>query len=413
MIPHYDEDSYMRKWYTSSFVVYKQEMMDLLLGEIVPSFYGKTTQPRVTYSAKYAYDNHHVPQISVSINNMPAENVTPTSSVKATSIGGLIYNRAEYVWAPYKNNMVFANLGRVRFLVTALSGQIDISDLLAQYPAVEDSEFILENLNGDQIHLVQDSAHFRDDIIYVGKNGYYYVKWISQAVHDELIAGSNYILINEHPVNVVPFYLKNVWDEYANHRNLVRQFGESNLSLKKKCQQASILRKAEETISIALGRGQLYLWNTTNQLNFSGSGVVSLDVFNTLQTAYIAESDVAKDSDGNYRLLYEPSDYVQLFHNSMPVDPESYTVSGSVIIPGTIRLQYAEPGSIKANYATELYSVTRDSDYVSTLTRSACGMESLIVGFTRDVKITNVTKKIKEWRWNEEKGVLAGLAEFS
>jgi hypothetical protein len=400
---HYNTTSTLRLMYFLSLAYPNDFMKQVLLDTVAPSFYASVIQDRNVYIAKYTHPENHIPVVQAVVGG-----ITSTILPKA-DLGTILYEKVKPVYC-FQDSVIYVKNLDVRevSLFTDDYGITDLTSTFAAEPPTEDSFIIAENFYGDQFIYSQLSQVYNSTTkkLSLPTAGPYKIYYISETRFSGLKDGSNYITVGGDVVPIKPLFLSNVWDEYAKLKNISRRDGESNTNLKAKCQFLSLSRTAEQRISSSLGQAQAFIWNPTVPLTLTGSGIVSVNCLALERDIYIKNEIPYKDGN-NFVLSRRPEGDIQLFYNTTKVDPNSYTVSGSFIIPNSETLKGVVEESIRVDYRHRIYST--ESETLQSYNETN---QPVIGLMTKNVKINNASKKIKEWRWNQELGQLSGTAGF-
>lgn len=403
MDPNYDKDSTLRKLYFLGIVYWANEMERQLHDNLVPQFFGEIGGDRQAWIVQYHYPKNYIPHVVL---------VTNSSSSLAfkDSVGSLLYEKKLPVYCRDDNYLYFKNLDSVCVSVTSVTGILTYAALASSI--VEDSQIIVENEWGDCFYFDQydQRVNLASGTIDIGYEGTFRVWYKSLNSFNKLSNGQYYITIDDERYRISPYYFKNTWDEYAALKNITRRDTESNLHLKARCHYRSLSKRIEEKISASLGQCQIIMWNTQDTLSLSGSGNQSFNFLDFNGSFYVEETPI-KDG-ANFLLSYVPSGYVQLFLNGRKLETDTYSVSGSRIVPSTLNtnLLNATEGALKVTYKHVIYD---------TSSRTTSSLEAIdeikkpVVGIiSKKVRVSNTQKKIDIWRWNQELGKLTGLAGF-
>lgn len=404
---YYSSDSTLRKLYFLGVYYYQDLMKQLLVGTMLPQFYGEIGSDRYLFIGKYHYPDNYIPHVVLY--------KSTGSSVIASrdSMGSLLYELVTPVYYKSDNHIYFKNLDVSSVSVSAVSGIIVLPSDLNVYPKETDSPFIIENLWGDLKYIDQTSQIYNSttNTIYVGYDGGYTVYYRSTSALTKLLNSTTYISIDQEVISLELYHHTNIWDRFAQNVSIKRNNNETNLSLKTRAQHMTIAAKPRQRIAAALGLTVGIVWYTSGTaVNTSGYNDWQFQNYN--RSLYIDEI-LTKDTSA-FVFSYAPTGYVQLFLNDNLILEDSYTVSGSYLLCDSNLLRQASEGSLRAIYKHQRMkpiSYPETSNLVATVTDAKLYRGILIKD---EIIVENVTRKIKqeEWRWNKEQGLLSGLADF-
>lgn len=409
--PYYSDDSLFKKWYNVAVVSPRFALKDI--GEyIVPKFYGPVSTPRLGWVAKYTFPKYHIPEIVLVTTDT---NAVSGSVFQTRNTGTFLFERLVPI-ALYdlenSGTVRLRNLASVRFTNIPGQGRIELGYLFDDHPILEDSILTLIDPWGDTYFYDLTDERFDGRGIYIEKGGLFTVQYISKKLIGQLLNGTSYITIDGEKVQLAPYDVHNVWDETAWIEGTDRRVNETNRSLKLRCQQLPFLSKSVDRISSQLGQSLYSFWDTHfTSLNLQASGATSVSIIDQPQVTYFRE--VPNKEGGVFRLTHTPSGYVQLFYGNKSVSTDSYAVSGNLIIPvDSDRLTQAMTGTLEAHYTSNRFYTTESGDFITYLNTIEMERNLLTVIVSKNVKVSSSTKKINEWRWNQDYGVDSGEATF-
>lgn len=403
---YYNTDSLLRKLYFLGIVYPNDLMMRLLVDRLVPNFYGELMDDRIGFTANYHYPKKYVPSVSLIVSG-----VSRTVVCKDT-YGSFMYEAVLPVYYRGDNLLYFKNLETVSFAATAISGYLDLSSFLAQSTIDPDSPIILENQWGDLTLVDQTSTTYFSvsGHVLVGYNGSYTVYYRSQDRLNRLLAGTDYITIDNETISLTPYHFTNVWDNYAELLGLKRAGRETNKHLKSRLQHLTLAKKTNQRISASLGM--------TIGINWYASGVTTLpgsfsdwEFQDYYRQRYVEEFPVKDGS--NYILSLVPTGYVQVFYKNLKMESTAYSISGSQVISLASVLSGGNTGDVKVSYLSKNLPLRTHTN--STTIEPLVPDAQMYLGIlVRGVAVNNSQKKIKaeEWCWNKDLGQLSGLADF-
>ncbi len=410
MEPHYDLQSYMRKWYFLSCYYPRHDMQRVLYDNIVPQFHGEVIADRLGYIAKYHYPKTYIPHVICHVGRIA------TTVTHKDTMGSFLFEKTVPVYTRDNDKLLFKNLAVRSVILSSSSGVIDLSTTFLEEAIADDSIIVVKNYYGDLLYFDQSDQRYDPDTktLYVSYDGSYTIYYLSELRVDNFRTGKHYITVDGERVDIKPHYFRNTWDEYAWLKSLKRKDTESNLKLKGRCQHVSLSKTAEQKISSSLGQTYAFMWDTASAINVTSVStgitgarlsIVGERLLDLPKYLYIQEFPYKVGT--NYLLSHKPSGYIQVFLDTVKVESDNYTVSGSYIIPNSNSLKNAPVGSVRVHYkhtniTFDGVSLTAYDDYSDP----AIGI------LTKNVRISNAVKKKLEWRWNQELGQLSGLADF-
>lgn len=406
---YYDDSSLLKKLYFLGIVSPNDKLRSLTAGRIVPGFNNYLSEPRIGFYAQYIFPADHIPDI-VSFYSA----VSSGSLVEKYSVGDLLYELTAPVY--YKDSqgtLIFRNLDVVSVSATTASGYIDLTSYLTAHPLLPDSGIIIENAFGDQMLFEPDDSRFQNNHLNVTLTGTYTVRWHSQTLYDGFISGENYVTIEGEKIRLYPYNFSNTWDEYSKYVGIHRRSYEDNRSLKGRCQHLSLSVTEVQGISSALGNSGVIVWNTQLDSTLAlPNNPTSITFLNQPTAEYIKEDNPLKDGD-NIRLLFVPTELISIFVGSQYVQPSSYLVSGSLIMPLDHVLQNTKAEYITAHYKTEhITNTLTASGTLVDITRENDGRELLRVLYSTGVLTQRNSRKVSTWKWDRDQGLITGLAQF-
>lgn len=412
MEPYYDTTSILRKLYNLAIINPQESIKDIGNTYVTPKFYGTISSTRLIWRAKYNKTTNHIPAISIVISDA---NAVSGSIRLVETYGQFLYERfypVAYYDSVRTNTLLLKNISLVRIGNVAGQGRIELGYIFDLYPILEDSLITLIDPWGDTYYYDQNDPRFDGRGIYVEKGGYFSVQYTSKTFVNQFIAGTAYITIDGERVFVTPVDARNTWDEYGDLLGITRSPRETNKSLKFRAQQLSFLEDPEARISAIFGQSKYVFWDThISSVNIATTGATSATFIDTPQYIYITEQP---EKDGNYfRLSYVPDSYVQLFIGNKSVINTTYSVSGGWIVPlDSDTLDNLSPGTVTAQYITKQFSFTESGNFITDFSTENIRRDLVTVILGRNIKIEAIPKKINEWRWNKENGVISGEAIF-
>lgn len=400
---YYSTDSILRKLYFLSMIYYSEEMQRLITGNIVPNFYGEVFQINTGFIAKYNYPKNHIPHVNLVVSGVTRE------IIQKDTLGSFNYEMVNPVFCVVDDLLYFKNLEIVSTSVTSTSGYLSLTTAFSTNTLDTDSPIILENSYGDFTYIDQTSSLYSSasSFVFVPYNDTYTVYYRSSERLSALINETHYITIDSEVIPIKPIQLKNSWDEFAWLKNISRHHRQNNSALQKRAQHLTIAKKPNQRIASVLGTTQGFTWYASGSI--SASAYTDWEVQEYKRFFYFEEAPF-KDSD-NYVLTYQPTGFVQLLFNGVPVETTAYTITGSYIIPASSLLSQATEGSLVVKYKCERMAPRNTVDDVIATIPDRGTYRGILV---KDVLVTTATKKIKkeEWRWNKELGKLNGQADF-
>lgn len=400
---YYNSDSLLRKLYFLGSVYYKEELMELLTGNIVPGFFGKIYDDSLVFTAKYIFPERYVPHIKYFVGSSSGT-VTLTNTY-----GNYVYDKVNPIACVYNELLWLKNLEVRIASAMATSGYLNLSTVFNQEAITLDSPVVVENSYGDQKIVDQTSINFLAGSGITGfGDGTYLVYYRSAARVSGFLDGSNYITIDNEKVNIFPTHISNKWDEYASFMGIKRKDRESNLSLKSKAQHLTIAKRANQKIAAALGTTNGLAWTATGTI---ASGYIDWEFMDYNRFDYISELPI-KVSD-YFALTFIPTGWVQLFIKGRPIESSAYQISGSFILPVSGIFQGVEDADLLINYKTE-FMASRNPVETGPIVAINKTIDSYYGIGVQSVRTISTSKKIKpeEWRWNINLGQLDGIAEF-
>lgn len=409
MDAYYSDSSVTQKWFYHTLYVPGRQFLDYANRNIVPKFFGDTGQSRLIYRVQYSLATRTLPDISLNITDSHAV----TGQVKiARTFKEFLFEEIEPIALFRADEILLRNIAAVRFYDEYSAGVLYISHFLATHPAVEDTQFVLTDPWDEQVIVDQNSQAFLEDRILTTLSGPYDVAYLSQAVHDAFVLGHNTISVGDEVRTVSQDSVENVWDEYIGLMGYHRRPTEGNETIKFKAQQLSFARSPAMRIAAMMGRARWAFWDTlASSLSLAGSAATTVEVTEIPEWVPIREVPVR--DEGKLALTAEPrSNFVQIFVQNQNINPRTYSINGSAITPSGGLLSSIDPSQIRIHYPVQIWSKTTSGNFVTGLTTHHLIRDPYWVLVGSDVLVSDSIKKIKEWKWDREYGVLSGLAEF-
>lgn len=409
MNPYYDLEDPFRIFYAGN-LYFRSKMMEAIDLEFKPEFWKPTWQTRQVYVAKYTYPKNYNPRVRI----VSAEPNLVTNVVsQVQTVQSLRFTNHYPVVCFNEGIVLLKNITMVEFEVTVpvqAATTINLATQFTAHPPTTDTAIAIGNAYDEWVYLDQQDVRIVDGLITVSLPGTYKLRYQSQSLHESFLDGSSYITIDGEQIRISPYQLQNIWDEYAWLINLRRLEAETNVSLKTKCQHMTLVEQPQSLISAALGKTQFITWATRSALNLSGSGFISLEVNNTGPSEYIEEQPV-KDGAG-FLLRYVPTDVIQLYLDTVALPTSTFMVTGSTIVPLTVRLANAKSENLVARYKTNWYTTSSSNNNLTGLTRANDGRELKWVVATKGVRMATESKRVREWRWDRNIDMRKGQARF-
>jgi len=406
---YYSTDSILRKIYFLGLYYYTDLMKQVLKGSFTPNFYGEVGTDRYLFIAKYHYPQTYIPHITLQVTGNAASTI-----VKAVdSMSSLFYELTSPVYYRGSDLLYFKNLDIRSVAVTATSGIINLTTIIAQEALEPDSPIIIENSWGDQRYIDQTNSSYSavSGTIRVPYDGTYTVYYRSNIRLNSLLNSISYIRIDGEIISIYQHYVDNVWDYFADYLALFRNKSETNNQLKTRSQHMTVASRPNQRIAAALGLAVSITWYTSGAtINTSGYNDWQFQGFT--RSFYVREVPI-KDGN-NFILTYAPTGYVQVFLDGNKINESAYTVSGSYLIAGSTLLEQASEGNIEVSYK---HQRMRERHYPENENLTAIEADGLLyrgILIKDDILVKNVTRRIEdqEWRWNKEQGLLNGSADF-
>lgn len=372
---------------------------------MVPGFYRGVSMDAYVYAAITPINPLSIPVLTFVKSGV----VLPIK--RADTKSAFLYEKIEPVYFQDQNQLLFKNLD-VEYFSTSLgtSYTFDLSSIASYIQ--EDTFFAVKNSYADIHYIDYSSSVFTSTGLKVYQDqGYFLIYYKNTDSRTRLLAGQDYITVDGKIVSLYETHVRNLWDEYAWLMGIKRNLHESNSRLKKRCQQLSYLADESARISAALHRTAHFYWGTGSSITFTASTwnrVYIPDLkpkFKYIETLY---------KDGNQFVFKAPptASSLQVWNRGRALDSTEYTLSGSYLTLNPTGL-LTSPKDIRAFYAGTFYSYNYNSSgYIQSITPYN-SVNYLLLGFTSSgATVTNSTKRIKEWRWNTETGLLVGTAYF-
>ena len=384
--------STLREFYFDAVISPKEDLrFEVERGQ--PQFFGSASTPRRAYAARYVGTLNYTPTITL---NLPAS----TIEIEAReSISDLLDEKLVYCYAlnSSTSTIYFKNLALVSYTARSVSGILDLSEMLTIDPPVSDYSITLINYYDDVFHIEPEDPRWNGYTLNLGWDAGFVVLYESQAVYDQILSGTIKVSIGTQVSTVLPYFFPDSWDQYSIYNNYQRKFWETNYTLRYKNQQLSFLSKSDQRIASMLGCSHSVVWDTTQTYVFPITGVTNYSIPQMRQIEYVTESPVRVEN--NLLLSRIPDNYVQLIYRGIPVDPLSYVVSGSCIIPGSIQLLKANTQYLIAQYVNTTYTTAPSGSHLA-LTREDAGSESLFLFYNDSVEISNSYDVLNVVCWN-------------
>jgi hypothetical protein len=334
----------------------------------------------------------------------------------ANSMGNMLYESARPLWSfDADGSLIFKNLEVVEFSTQPTTGSINLLPMYSIHPRVEDSPLVLTNDWGDEEIIDPISTRLTADgrLLTPYTENQFTVRYLSQRLRTALTTGSAWITIGEERITLLPKAFINGWDELASVYGLERQNEETNTGLKRRIQHSALALSPEQLLSAALGASEVLLWATQNALNLTGSSVTSVRVVELDDAVYV-QGEQPVWWGGGWQLTNVPvASSFQLFYRDTSVLSTSYIVTGSTVVPLTLRLAQAEAHELRAAYKVQLWTATGSGLYTTGLQPQNTRPESRFVLLAKNVKIEGVEKRVRTWKWNAENEGVTGSAKFS
>jgi hypothetical protein len=401
------EDTYRRLMYDGC--VYHTDVANYHFRNYTrPEFFGQEGESRQGYVAKYHFPLTYTPIISLVLSDSDLY----SSDIKlADTRQTMLFEELQpCAWRGAQDALYLKNLTMVSFTISAASGYIDLSTAYASHTRITDSPLILINDWGDRQIIDPTSYRLNGSQLRVLIDGPYTVCYQSTELHQQLLSGAGYLLIDGEQVFVKQHQFENSWDEEVKYGGLRRWDTESNTALKTRYQHISLSTRQELMISSALGQTRAVIWNPQDVWSFTGSGGIQIEVFGLKQYTY--KNETLLKGDGCFYFTQMPSGFTQVFYNTLPVDSASYTITGNVLIPLTSRLQLANEGQLTAQYRVQNYTLSSSGIYIQSIGPAYHRPGLMYTLISRRVKIVNRPRRIKSWRWNKEYGTVRGQSAF-
>ena len=384
--------STLREFYFDTIISPKEDLK-FELERVKPQFFGTASTPRRAYAAKYLSTLNYTPTITLNL---------PGSSFEIEyreSLACLLDEKTNFCYAldPSTSSIYFRNLAIVSNVARSSSGVLDFSYLFSINPPIADSLIVLVNYYKDVFYIQPEDPRWNGNQLNLGWEAGFYVYYESQRIYDQILNGLASVTIGNQTVPILPYFFADQWDVYSNLNDYKRKYWETNSSVRNKNQQLSFLSKADQRIASMLGRGSSVIWDTTKSYVFPLTGSVSYSVPQLSRIEYVTESPVRVGS--NLLLSRTPDNYVQLIYKGVPIDPLSFVVSGSWIIPGSIELYQANTQYLQAQYIITSYTTSPSGNFLS-LSREDLGSESLFLFFNDSVEASNSYDVLNVVYWN-------------
>ena len=410
MNPNYDETSTMRKLWYAGFPERIREMHDSIDDKFYPSFYGRTSQPRQVYVAKFTQSITLLPRVILVTDH-------PYASSGYVRISDTYENFLFDEIRPIaiRNNdfaLHLRGLSQVYRTVVAASGILDLTAGLAADPPYADTVFVLVDAYNRKILIDSADSRYADSNINIGVSGTFKVYWQSQALHAKLMNGSAYILVDGREVPLTVSDIQNTWDEYALYVGRKRKYGETNVSVKRYCQQLSIPGTINNNIASNLGFGETTWWPSiaSGTIDLTSLSATDLTVWDTPKKIFITENP-AKDGL-TYKLRYVPQGTVCVYIDGRHITPDHYQLSSNSLLPRGSIFVGVEPSQIVVKYQLDAYTTTKVGDSITTVQANTLGPKVPLILTSSKVKTLSVSKRVEDWRWNFFIPLLKGAAEF-
>lgn len=416
MDPYYQASSSLRLLYHSALNYQSNLLLEFAQNNLQGSFFGIEGQPRQCWIAKNVRRVPHTPQFVITTNTAYS---LDTSVWEADSLGSFLYEPVTPVY--YRDEetdtLYLRNLSIVKFPVQTTSGYLDLSGPYSLHTKVSDSPVWIFNAWGDLQIVDPTSARWKDSSkIRENNEGSYLVLYSSQELTDSFTTNDSYVTLDGAQIDLISYDYPNVWDNFAHNLGLTRLEGESNTQLKRRCQQYSLSTKLENRISAILNNAILGQWDTTQTLNFTGSGILQFEsylqqtsgqnVFDDLQII----TEQPKLYQEHIYLSQFPSGLVQSTYMGRYVLPSTQTITENELTATGIQVDV--PQQLNLTYKVQLYTKNVSGDFVTTIVPQAINPQSSYFVASRNVKISNASKRIKIWRWNGKEQANLGLATF-
>lgn len=404
--PIYSETSVLRKLYHICIQQPHEEYEQILNHAIVPGFYRGVSADAYVYAAKYLAES------SATLSITFTKNGSGTPVHRADTKEALLYEKLNPVYFLDAGTLYLKNLDLEAFSTTLTSSYVlNLSSIASAIQ--EDSLLVVENLYNDRWYIDASSQSFTGTgLSFYQDLGSYLVYYKSLDTRARIVSGLDFISINGLKVSVFDTHIYNIWDEYAMLMSIRRNQYESNSKLKKRCQQLSYISNEAGRISSALHRTTHFYWGTGATLTFSASTwsyVYTPDL--TPQLIYAEAPRLI--SDGRFVVSNVPvPSSIQIWRLGRAIDSTDYILSGSFITPLPSTFVHKD-NELYAIYSAQNYSFGYNSSgYIQYLIPHS-NINKLVWGFASSgTVITNTTKRIKNWRWNVDLGILSGQAYF-
>lgn len=405
---YYNESDDLRRLIFSSAIYHLDRAGQFFKDHVRHSFYGPEGSSRSGWVAKYYPVLNYVPEVEIVCDD---PYLTTAIVWEADSWGSFLHEEIHPVlFKDPAGALYLKNLESVSFSAVSSSGFLELQPFYDLHPRVQDSPIIVSNGWEDRFIIDPSSVRLRGTKIIGLLNGTYTVSYLSQSLVSEFISGESYLSFQDEQVFVKPLDLENIWDRGAQMFGLNRKDRESNTALKTRFQHYALSHKPETMISATLGEVRVFLWNPQDSWSTAGSGAYQLEVQGIPQYEYFEEYPIKYGQV--FLLTQQPSGILQAFYLETPIESHEFTVTGSVFIPQSHRLNTAVEGEIRIRYRKINYLLNMDGSFVSSIMPGWHRPGLYYTLSQRKVRLLSNVKKIKKWRWNHQGNHISGISRF-
>lgn len=330
------------------------------------SFYGWESNPRILYYAPFIRQSDERPPLTYNSGSLTIIPATDQITI-VDSFQDLLYETSP-VGLYTESGIVFRNLAAVSVNVQSSSGTLNIGSVLNSTPAVPDTQFIVRDFSGNEYLFDKISPEFGENqVLTIGREDYFTVTFQGSALHNALLETQGSVKAGNVLLTLKAQTEENTWDFYAELLGIKRKSLESNVTLKRRCQHMSLSLKPETYVSSALDRSRLQWWDPrTESAVVSSLQGTTLDFWPYKKEDFITEATPTMVAS-SILLRKVPSGPVSVFHNTNYVDPDRYTVSGSVISFDRDLYKISERSSFLVRYRSDNYVTVTDEEDIPTV----------------------------------------------
>ena len=264
--------------------------------QLYPSFFGPVGQPRQTYVGRYLQSTSVLPRVVFASTHTGCA----SGFIRlAEDWSELLFEKDRPIALRTRNVLHLRNLAQVTFRITASNGTLDLNPYFPVDPPIEDTLFVVIDKWRRRFYIDPGDRRYYSGYIDLGLDGTFDVSWLSKSLHNQILAGTSYILVDGRRTDVVTNDVPNSWDEYALRLGATRQPGQTNVSLKKVCQHLTVSDRPEVRLSALLGTSISQYWPAvaSGSLDLTSYGAVSATVQGIPRRQVVRESPIREGSN--------------------------------------------------------------------------------------------------------------------